>query len=127
MDGAALCLPVVTAVTAETIPDLGSLTGEPVVESVFGAEPASLPDLSKTNTVSDLMRRKVWTFVSRQAEEDGPFTAAKLLSSRESGVEPDCIRKWREEQKERIRAKDEQEAKKKDELRQKAKAELETW
>merc|ERR1712215_68395 len=59
-------------------------------------------------------------------EKGGPFENARS-NPRLSGEEPECIRKWREEQKERIRIKDEEEEKKKEELRQKAKQELESW
>ena len=59
-------------------------------------------------------------------EKGGPFEASRA-NPRLSGEEPECIRKWKEEQKERIRIKDEEEAKKKEELKQKAKKELESW
>ena len=41
--------------------------------------------------------------------------------------EPECILKWRREQEERIRIKDQQEEEKKKELREKAKKDLEDW
>ena len=59
-------------------------------------------------------------------EEGGPFETPRL-NPRQSGEEPECLRKWREEQKEKIRIKDEEEARKMEELRQKAKKELESW
>merc|ERR1719209_2303299 len=59
-------------------------------------------------------------------EEGGPFEISRT-KLRQSGEEPDCIIKWKEEQKERIRIKDEEEDKKKEELRQTAKRELESW
>jgi len=59
-------------------------------------------------------------------EEGGPFEISRA-NLRHSGEEPECIRKWKEEQKERIRIKDEEEDKKKEELRQTAKKELESW
>ena len=49
------------------------------------------------------------------------------MNPRQSGEEPECLRKWREEQKEIIRIKDEEEDRKKEELRQKAKKELESF
>ena len=59
-------------------------------------------------------------------EEGGPFETSRL-NPRQSEEEPDCLRKWRVDQKERIRIKDEEEARKMEELRQKAKKELESW
>ncbi|XP_067613093.1 clathrin light chain [Eurosta solidaginis] len=44
-----------------------------------------------------------------------------------SRIEPEKIRKWREEQKQRLEEKDREEERKKEELRQQAKQELEDW
>lgn len=41
--------------------------------------------------------------------------------------EPEKIRKWREDQKQRLEDKDKEEEKKKEELREQAKKELEEW
>ncbi|XP_054733339.1 clathrin light chain [Anastrepha obliqua] len=44
-----------------------------------------------------------------------------------SRIEPEKIRKWREEQKQRLEEKDREEERKKEELRQQAKQELDDW
>ena len=61
-----------------------------------------------------------------QMEKGGPFQTSRQ-DPRLNGEEPECIRKWREEQKERIKQKDEEEERKKEELRLQAKVELEKW
>merc|ERR1712066_148140 len=52
-----------------------------------------------------------------------------LISSRprDSNIEPPCLVEWRKKQDERIKTKDEEEARRKQELREKARQELEAW
>ena len=49
------------------------------------------------------------------------------LSIKKDQEEPEFITKWKEEQQERLRKKDEEEATAMDELKEKAKKELEDW
>ena len=52
-----------------------------------------------------------------------------LISSRprDSNTEPPCLVEWRKKQEERIKVKDEEEARRKNELREKARQELDAW
>ena len=66
------------------------------------------------------------TFLQSQQNDLGNIT---LISSRprDLNTEPQCLVEWRKKQEERIKLKDEEEARKKNELREKARQELETW
>ena len=52
-----------------------------------------------------------------------------LISSRprDTNTEPPCLVEWRKKQEERIKMKDEEEARRKNELREKARQELDAW
>ena len=66
------------------------------------------------------------TFLQSQQNDLGNIT---LISSRprDLNTEPQCLVEWRKKQEERIKLKDEEEARKKNELREKARQELESW
>merc|ERR1711915_7258 len=122
-DGTSSFLDISNDVEAKDVQDNnggggGLLSSSEATSEIFGVDSsvpaANGPGLFETNgNLSEM-------------EKGGPFESARS-NPRLSGEEPECIRKWREEQKERIRIKDEEEEKKKEELRQKAKQELESW
>jgi len=115
---------------AADMPDMGAMMSTPA--------PSGMPDLAGSG-VGDMASSGMPSFSSENIisdtpavgaadpmEKGGPFESSRL-GPRGSGEEPECLRKWREEQKERIRIKDEEEERKKEELRQKAKKELESF
>merc|ERR1711942_220755 len=111
------------------MPDLSSsamteTSGMPDLAGNGGGEMAtsSMPSVFSENMGSD----QPAVGAADPMEKGGPFESSRL-GPRGSGEEPECLRKWREEQKERIRIKDEEEERKKEELRQKAKKELESF
>jgi len=101
--------------TSTTMPDL---TGNGMADMPS----SSMPDFSTENIGSEMPA----IGAADPMEKGGPFESSRQ-NPRLSGEEPECLRKWREEQKERIRIKDEEEERGKEELRQKAKKELESF
>jgi len=63
-------------------------------------------------------------FMDQDQGEQGLSRGIQNIRMRE---EPECIRKWKIEQEERLRVKDEEEALRMEELRAKAKKELDDW
>merc|ERR1712142_87585 len=112
------------------MPDMGGFMSTPASSGMpdlagngLGEEPSpSMPSFSSETIGSDMPA----VGAADPMEKGGPFESSRL-GPRGSGEEPECLRKWREEQKERIRIKDEEEERKKEELRQKAKKELESF
>eukprot|EP00090_Calanus_glacialis_P046068 TRINITY_DN8862_c0_g1_i1.p1 TRINITY_DN8862_c0_g1~~TRINITY_DN8862_c0_g1_i1.p1 ORF type:complete len:367 (+),score=144.75 TRINITY_DN8862_c0_g1_i1:44-1144(+) len=91
------------------------------------ATSSGMADFSSENIGSGLGRSEVPAVgAADPIEEGGPFETFRV-NPRQSGEEPECLRKWREDQKEIIRIKDEEEDRKKEELRQRAKKELESF
>ncbi|CAH1962214.1 unnamed protein product [Acanthoscelides obtectus] len=79
------------------------------------------------NNDQDFTREKV-TIPDYQLDLDNDFNrATPSPPKQEDRVEPEKIRKWREEQAKRLEEKDKEEEKKKQELREIAKKELEDW
>jgi len=124
------------------MPDFGGMSQAadmPDMGAMMSTQPSSgMPDLAG-NGVGEMATSSMPSVFSENMgsdqpavgaadpmEKGGPFESSRL-GPRGSGEEPECLRKWREEQKERIRIKDEEEERKKEELRQKAKKELESF
>merc|ERR1712106_1003115 len=107
-----------------TSPDMSSMslsTSSTVMPDLTGNGMAdmpssSMPDFSTENIGSEMPA----IGAADPMEKGGPFESSRQ-NPRLSGEEPECLRKWREEQKERIRIKDEEEENGMEELRQKAK------
>merc|ERR1719225_1669209 len=85
------------------MPDLAGSGGGDMASS-------GMPSFSSENIISDTPA----VGAADPMEKGGPFESSRL-GPRDSGEEPECLRKWREEQKERIRIKDEEEERKKEE------------
>merc|ERR1712123_431072 len=101
--------------TSTTMPD-------PTGNGMANMPSSSMPDFSTENIGSEMPA----IGAADPMEKGGPFESSRQ-NPRLSGEEPECLRKWREEQKERIRIKDEEEERGKEEMKQKAKKELESF
>merc|ERR1712123_472991 len=121
-------------------PDMSSMTTSPDMSSISLSTSTStiMPDLTG-NGMADMPSSSMPDFSTENIgsempaigaadpmEKGGPFESSRQ-NPRLSGEEPECLRKWREDQKERIRIKDEEEERGMEELRQKAKKELESF
>merc|ERR1712106_620160 len=121
------------------MPDMSGMTTSPDMSSMsLSTSSTVMPDLTG-NGMADMPSSSMPDFSTENIgsempaigdadpmEKGGPFESSRQ-NPRLSGEEPECLRKWREEQKERIRIKDEEEEKGMEELRQKAKKELESF
>merc|ERR1712106_1155286 len=130
-------MPDMTSMSAPintAMPDMSGMTTSPDMSSMSLSTSSStvMPDLTG-NGMADMPSSSMPDFSTENIgsempaigaadpmEKGGPFESSRQ-NPRLSGEEPECLRKWREEQKERIRIKDEEEEKGMEELRQKAK------
>merc|ERR1711892_785857 len=128
-----------TPETASTIPGISG-SGMPDMSSMSLSTSSStvMPDLAG-NGMADMPSSSIPDFSTENIGSEmpaigaadpmlkgGPFESSRQ-NPRLSGEEPECLRKWREDQKERTRFKDEEEERGMEELRQKAKKELESF
>jgi len=107
---------------ATVIPAAQETAGEPVVdfEEELGA---AIPVTANYSTTTNLFDAPPSSY---QGEGGLPELSSKM-STMEVRVEPECLKKWKLEQEERLKAKDAEEEVRKEELREKARKELEDW
>lgn len=97
----------------------GSLTPGTSADMFDGNEDSVIQVASSTATPFN-------PFAAPQAQQAEPGLSRGMQSMR-IREEPECIKKWKVEQEERLRLKDEEEKQKMEELRAKAKKELDDW
>jgi len=84
-------------------------------------------DFGVSNDVNPFLQDPIENSAPVMVEGKDIYAGMQTLSIKKDQEEPEFMRKWREEQQERLRKKDEEETAAMDELKQQAKQELEDW